>query len=221
MKERALISLSAVLVLVWGLTPLSVVSAQTMNRQPIATKGSRGNSWSAEAAQEPQTGSHHNAWLQGDEQQQKQLMGCYRLSADIEQRARDVYASLSKKPVDWQGVRNHYADIKKGCEFLIAKHEGFVSELNNGQRSWWDNRLREIMAVEFKLYARMGAIEGELKEPSPMHAGMTNLFHDLWRLFREWKDYYGLMGADMDIQNMNQKSTGAIRGLTGTQNPEQ
>ncbi len=146
-------------------------------------------------------------------------MGCYRLSSDLERHARDMYASLSKKPVDWQEVRNHYADINKGSRFLMIKHEEFESGLNNGQRSWWENRLREIVAVEFKLQARMGAIEGELKELSTMPASITNLFNDLWRLFREWKNYYGLMGADMDIQNIDQKSTGAIRGLSGTQNP--
>lgn len=219
MKKIAFISLSAVLVLVLGLTALSAVFAQTMSMQPIAGNVPKPNTWSAEAAQEPQTGSQHNAWLQGDERQQEQLMGCYRLSSDLERSARNVYASLLKNQVDSQGVRDHYAEIKKGCQFLIVKHGEFESGLNNGQRSWWENRLREIVAVEFKLQARMGAIEGQLKEQTIKPASIKNLFNDFWMLFKEWKNYYGLMGADMDIQNINQKSTGAIKGLSGTQNP--
>jgi hypothetical protein len=132
-----------------------------------------------------------------------------------------MYASLSKKPIDWQGIKNHYADIKNGCNFLIVKHEEFESGLNNGQRSWWESRMREIRAVEFKLQVRMGAIEGDLKEQSTKHVSMTNLFNDLWRLFKEWKNDYGLMGADMDIQNIDQKSISAIRGLSGAPNHEQ
>lgn len=198
---------------------ISTVIAQTMSRQSISANGTRANTWSAEATQGLQTGSQHNAWLEGDERQQEQLMGCYRLSSDLEQSARNVYASLLKNPVDSQGVRNHYAEIKKGCQFLIVKHEEFESGLNNGQSSWWENRLREIVAVEFKLQARMGAIEGQLKEQTIKPASIKNLFNDLWMLFKEWKNFYGLMGADMDIQNIDQKSTGAIKGLSGTQNP--
>lgn len=220
MKSTAFIIISVVLVLAWSFMALSAVFAQTMSRHSISGNGSSTNTWSVDTTQEPQIGSQHNAWLQGDDRQQKQLMGCYRLSSDLEQRAREVHASMSKNPIDWQGVRDHYADIKKGCQFLIGKHEEFESRLNNGQRSWWKSRLREIVAVELKLQARMGAIEGALKEQSTTHASIKNLFNDLWRLFREWKNVYGLMGADMDIQNINQKSTSAIRGLPGNQNPE-
>jgi hypothetical protein len=219
MKKTAIIIMSAVFLLTWNMTALSEVFAQTMSRQSTSGNGTRSNTWSAEATEEPQTGSQHSVWLQGDVRQQEQLMGCYRLSSDLERHARDMYASLSKKPVDWQEVRNHYADINKGSRFLIIKHEEFELGLNNGQRSWWENRLREIVAVEFKLQARMGAIEGKLKEQSTMPASIANLFNDLWRLFREWKYYYGLMGADMDIQNIDQKSISVIRGLSGTQNP--
>jgi len=219
MKKTTFISMSAVFVLVWSMTPLSAVFAQTLSRQPIPGGAHKQTLWSADAAREPQTGGQHNAWLQGDEQQQEQLMGCYKLSSDLEQHARDMYASLSKKPVDWQRVGHQYADIKKGDQFLIARHEEFMSGLNNGQRSWWESRLRKIMDVEFKLQARMGAIEGGLKEQPTMPASMKILFHDLWRLFKEWKDYYGLMGADMDIQNIDREPTGAIRGLSGTPNP--
>ncbi len=210
--------MTVVLVLALSFTALSAVFAQMMSRQSISGNGSRMNTWSADAAQEPHTGSRHNAWLQGDEKQQEQLMGCYRMSAGLEQHAQDVRGSLSKDPVDWQAVRDHYADIKKGCQFLIVKHEEFELGLNNGQRSWWESRLREIVAVEFKLQARMGAIEGDLKEQSIRHASTKNLFNDLSRLFKEWKNDYGLMGADMDIQNIDQQSTGTIRGLSDNQN---
>jgi hypothetical protein len=218
MKRTAFITVSIVLVLAWSFNALPVVSAQTMSRQSISANESRTNTWSADAAQEPQTGSRHNAWLQGDERQQAQLMGCYRLSADLEQHTQDVYGSLSKNPVDWQAVRDHFADIEKGYQFLIVKHEEFESGLSNGQRSWWESRLREILAVEFKLQARMGAIEGDLKEQPTRHTSTRKLFNDLRQLFKEWKNDYGLMGADMDIQNIDQKATGTIRGLSGNQN---
>jgi hypothetical protein len=216
MKRTTFIIISFVFVLAWSLTALSAVFAQTMSRQLISANGST-NAWSADAAQEPQTGSQHNSWLQGTERQQEQLMGCYRLSSDLEQSAQEIYASLSKNPVDWQAVRDHFADIEKGCQFLIVKQEEFESGLNNGQRSWWESRLREILAVEFKLQARMGAIEGDLKEQPTMHVSARKLFNDVRQLFKEWKNDYGLMGADMDIQNIDQKATGTIRGLSGNQ----
>jgi hypothetical protein len=217
MKRTAFIIISCVLVIAWSLTALSTVFAQTMSKQSISANGST-NTWSADTAQEPQTGSQHNSWLQGTEQQQEQLMGCYRLSSDLEQGVRDIYISVSKDQVDWQAVRDHFADIEKGCQFLIVKHEEFESGLNNGQRSWWENRLREILAVEFKLQARMGAIEGDLKEQPTIHASARKLFNDVRQLFKEWKNDYGLMGADMDILNIDQKATGTIRGLSSTPN---
>ena len=218
MKRTAFIIMSVVIVLAWSFVALSVVCAQTKGRQSISGNGFGTHKWSADATQEPQIGSQHNAWLQGNERQQELLMRCYMLSSDLEQRARNMYASLSKNPVDWQGVRALYADIKKECQFLIVKQEEFEAGLNNGQRSWWEGRLREIVALEFKLQARMGAIEGGLREQPTMHASTRNLFNDLWRFFKEWKNDYGLMGADMDIQNIDQKATGSIRGLSGNQN---
>jgi len=109
--------------------------------------------------------------------------------------------------------------MKKGEQLLITEHEEFVSGLNNGQRSWWESRLKKIMAIEFKLQARMGAIEGELKEKMPISRKIMPLFVDLEGQFKEWKDCYGQMGADMDIENLDQKSTGKIRGLPEPQKP--
>ena len=173
MKRTAFIIMSVVLVLAWSFTTLSAVFAQTMSRQSIPGNGSRTNTWSADAAQEPQTGSRHNAWLQGDERQQEQLMGCYRLSSDLEQRCPGhvrIAVKESGRLARQSGII--IADIEKGCQLLIVKHEEFESGLNNGQRSWWESRLREILAVEFKLQARMGAIEGDLKEQPTMHASI-------------------------------------------------
>ncbi len=146
-------------------------------------------------------------------------MGCYKLSSDLAQHVWDMHKALSKNTVDWPAVRNQYADMKKGEQLLIKEHEEFVSGLNNGQRSWWESRLKKIMAIEFKLQARMGAIEGELKETKPVPEKIMPFFIDLEGHFKEWKDCYGQMGADMDIENLDQKSTGKIRGLSEPQKP--
>ena len=146
-------------------------------------------------------------------------MGCYRLSSDLDHHARKMSKSLSKSPVDWPVVRNQYADMRKGVLLLIAEHEEFVSGLNNGQSSWWETRLQKIMAVEFKLEARMGAIEGEMKETMPGPEKLRRLLTDLAVQFKEWNDCYAQMGADMDSENLSRKAAGTIRGLSGAQNP--
>jgi hypothetical protein len=219
MKRAAFIIMSAILVVVWNLTTLSAVLAQTMSRQSNSGAGYRTNAWSADATQEPRTGSQHNAWLQGDGKQREELMGCYKLSSDLAYYVWDMHKALSKSTVDWSAFRNQYAEMKKGAELLIKEHEEFLSGLNNGQRSWWDTRLQKIMAVEFRLQARMGAIEGELKEKMPIPKKIMPLFVDLEGQFKEWKNCYGQMGADMDIVNLDQKSTGTIRGLSEPQKP--
>jgi hypothetical protein len=190
-----------------------------MSRQSIPGNGSRTNTWSAEAAQEPQTGSQHNAWLQGDGKQQEELMGCYKLCSELANHVRGMHKALSKNTVDWSSFRNQYVEMKRGVELLMKEHEEFLSGLNNGQRSWWEIRIQKIMAAEFKLQARMGAIEGELKEKMPAPEKIMNFFIDLEGQFKEWKDCYGQMGADMDIVNLDPKSTGKIRGLSEPQKP--
>jgi hypothetical protein len=61
MKRPAFIIMFAVVVIVWNMVTSSAVFAQTMSRQTISGKEYRTSTWSAEAAQEPQTGSQHNA----------------------------------------------------------------------------------------------------------------------------------------------------------------
>ena len=224
MDERLLektirIILSAVLLSVWLLTAVPIILAQTTGRLSVPGGGPIPRTWSADAAQAPQAGNRHNAWLQGDERQQVQLMGCYRLSSDLDHHARNMSKSLSKSPVDWMVVRNQYADMKKGVLLLIAEHEKFASGLNNGQSSWWETRLQQIMVVEFKLEARMGAIEGEMKETTPGPEKLGRLLTDIAVQFKEWNDCYAQMGADMDIENLGRKAAGTIRGLSGSQNP--
>jgi hypothetical protein len=219
MKRVAFIIMSVVLSFAWSLSFLSAVFAQTVNRHPISGNGYRTNVWSADATQKPQTGSQHNGWLQGNEKQQEDLMGCYKLSSDLVHYVRDMRKALSKNTVDWPAFRNQYADMKKGEQLLSAEHVEFVSGLNNGQQSWWEIRLQKVTAVEFKLQARMGAIEGELIEKMPVTEKIRSLFIDLEGQFKEWQDCYGKMGADMDIENLDQKSIGKIRGLSGPQNP--
>lgn len=219
MKTTTLIRVSAVLLLVWAFVPGPGIGAQMTDRPSARGGGPEPNRWSAEAKQEPRIGGRHNAWLQGDERQQEQLMGCYRLSSDLERHALGMQKLLPSSPVDWRVFRNQYADMKRGALLLMQEHEEFASGLNNGQTSWWKTRLQRIMVVEFKLQARMGAIEGELKDgmPAPVKIGM--LLMDLWEQFRVWNDCYAQIGADMDIENLNQKTSGAVRGLSGAQAP--
>ena len=146
-------------------------------------------------------------------------MGCYRLTSDIEHHERLMRKLLMKNPVDWPALRMQYADLKRGVQLLFEKHEEYVSELNTGQHSWWEARLREITASEFRLSARMGAIEGELKENTPRADSIRTLLIDLEMQFKDWKGCYAQMAADMDIENLDQKSPGKIKGLSGPHHP--
>jgi hypothetical protein len=219
LKKTIRIALSAFPLSVWLLIAVPIILAQTTGRPSDPGGGPIPRTWSADAAQAPQAGNRHNAWLQGDERQHIQLMGCYKLSSDLDHHARSMSKSLSKSPVDWLVVRNQYADMKKGVLLLIAEHEEFVSGLNNGQSSWWETRLQKIMVLEFKLEARMGAVEGEMKETTPGPEKLRRLLTDIAVQFKEWNDCYAQMGADMDIENLSRKAAGTIRGLPGTQNP--
>ena len=213
--KRAVHIIITILILSWG---VAVVFAQTTGRQPVSESGAMASAWSADASQEPQLGKRQNTWLQGDERQQEQLMGCYRLASDIEHHERFMRKLLLKNPIDWPNFRTRYTDLKRGVQLLFEKHEEYVSELNTGQRSWWEARLRNITASEFKLSARMGAIEGELKEDAPSADSIRTLLVDLEMQFKDWKDCYDQMAADMDIENLGQKSTGKIKGLSGPEN---
>lgn len=220
MKKVTVFFSSVILILACELAFVSGIVAQTMGKQPVHGTGSRTGNWSAESTPQLQAGSRNNVWLEGDEGQKEHLVGCYRLASDIEHHERLMRKPFFRNPVEWPAIRMQYADLKRSVQLLMAKHEEFVSELNNGQRAWWDARLRKITVSEFRLSARMGAIEGELKEKVPKADNVRSLLMELDVLFKDWKDCYSQMGADMNIGNLDQKSTSTIRGLSGVRNPE-
>ena len=170
--------------------------------------------------QEEQRQIQRNAWLQGDEQQQEQLEGCYRLSATLSQHSRDIRKILLATDVKWKEVAAQYEDLGRGVEILTEKHELFALGLNNGQRSWWESPLREIMALQLQLHEQMTSIGRELNGEKPQKLPMVKAFTDLDNQFRKWNRYYGQIGADMNMTDLEQRSApGKIRGLPGAQNP--
>ena len=170
--------------------------------------------------QEEQRQIQRNAWLQGDEQQQEQLEGCYRLSATLSQHSRDIRKILLATDVKWKEVAAQFEDLSRGVELLTEKHELFALGLNNGQRSWWESPLREIMALQLHLHEQMTSIGRELNGEKPQKLPMVKAFTDLDNQFRKWNRYYGQIGADMNMTDLEQRSApGKIRGLPGAQNP--
>ena len=122
--------------------------------------------------------------------------------------------------VDWKEVQAQYEDLKRGIQSLMEKHDLFSLGLNNGQRSWWERQMQEIMVVELQLQDRTEALNRDLNKEKPGSAQMAKAFTDLEGQFRKWNGYYRQIGADMNIQDMDQQSPPvAIRGLTGAQNP--
>jgi hypothetical protein len=102
----------------------------------------------------------------------------------------------------------------------MEKHDLFSMSLNNGQRSWWERQMQEIMAVELQLQDRTETLDREFNKEKPGSAHLAKVFTDLESQFRKWNGYYQQIGADMNIQNLDQLSAPvAIRGLTGAQNP--
>jgi len=169
--------------------------------------------------QEEQRQVQRNAWLQGDEQQQEQLEGCYRLSATLAQHSRDIRKILLATDVKWKEVAAQYEDLGRGVELLTEKHELFALGLNNGQRSWWESPLREIMALQLQLHEQMASIGRELNGERPQKLPMVKAFTDLDNQFRKWNRYYGQIGADMNMDLEQRSAPGKIRGLPGAQNP--
>ncbi len=163
--------------------------------------------------------SQRNAWLQGDEAQQEQLTGCFQLSATLSQHARDIRKLLLSTEVNWKEVQNQHEDLNRGIQLLTEKHDQFAMGLNNGQQSWWERQLKEIMAIQMYLHDRTETIGRELKEEKPGSAPMAIAYTDLDGQFRKWNSYYGQIGADMNIQLEQRSAPGRIRGLPGAQNP--
>jgi len=223
MKKATAGLVTVVFVLLWfafALTAQAQVGGSSKDRmtKPIGptAPGMKGQ----QQEQQEERPIQRNAWLQGDEQQQEQLEGCYRLSATLSQHSRDIRKILLATDVKWKEVAAQYEDLSRGVEFLTEKHELFALGLNNGQRSWWESPLREIMALQLQLHEQMTSIGRELNGERPQKLPMVKAFTDLDNQFRKWNRYYGQIGADMNMTDLEQRSApGKIRGLPGAQNP--
>lgn len=161
-----------------------------------------------------------NAWLQGDDRQQEQLVGCYRLSATLAQHSRDVRKTLIATDIQWKEIAAQYEDLNRGFAQLTEKHEQFALGLNNGQQSWWERPLQEIMALQLQLNEQLVSIGRGLASERPEKLAMVKAFTDLDNQFRKWNRVYGQIGADMKIEDLEQMAAPRkIRGLPGAQNP--
>jgi hypothetical protein len=183
--------------------------------RPIGPTGTKGPPEQQEERQ-----IQRNAWLQGDEQQQEQLVGCYRLSALLAFHSREIRKMLVATDIQWKEIAAQSEDLNRGFAQLTEKHEMFALGLNNGQRSWWERPLQEIMALQLQLNEQMVSIGRGLNGEKPEKLPMVKAFTDLDNQLRKWNRVYGQIGADMKIQDLEQRADpGKIRGLPGAQNP--
>ena len=223
MKKLTAIVFAAGLVCLWAF-PVLPLQAQSRDQKapkqigPVSP-GDKGKPGQLEQPEERQ--APRNAWLQGDEKQQEKLTGCFRLSSILSQHALAIRKMLIVGEVDWKEVAAQYEDLKRGTQQLMEKHEEFTMQLNNGQRSWWERQLQDIMLIELQLNERSEAIGRELKGERPGSAQLAKVFTDLEGQFRKWNNYYRQIGADMNIQDLEQQAAPiVIRGITGAQNPK-
>jgi hypothetical protein len=220
MRETTLKILAAGLVFLWVLSALPL-QAQNQPRPPKqvgpVTPSDKGKIGQYEQPEDRPT--QRNAWLQGDEKQQEQLTGCFRLSSVLTQHSMAIRKMLIVSDVDWTEIRAQYEDLTRGIQQLMEKHDEFTMQLNNGQRSWWERQLQDIVVIELQLNERSQMIGRELTGEKPGAAQLVKSLTDLEGQFRKWNGYYKQFGADMDIQNLESAPV-VIRGLTGGQNPK-
>jgi hypothetical protein len=219
MKKAAVWLVTVVFVLLGILSVLTAeaqMGSSSKDRvRPIGPTGTKGPPEQQEERQ-----IQRNAWLQGDEQQQEQLVGCYRLSALLAFHSREIRKMLVATDIQWKEIAAQSEDLNRGFAQLTEKHEMFALGLNNGQRSWWERPLQEIMALQLQLNEQMVSIGRGLNGEKPEKLPMVKAFTDLDNQFRKWNRVYGQIGADMKIQDLEQLAApGKIRGLPGAQNP--
>jgi hypothetical protein len=207
----------------FGVLSVLPLHAQTRDVRPPKQIGPTSPSDKGKAGQTEQQEERpvlRNAWLQGDEKQREQLSGCFRLSSILTQHALGIRKMLIVSEVNWKEIQAQYEDLKRGFLLLMERHEQFVMGLNNGQRSWWDRQMQEIMAVELQLQDRTETLNRDLDKEKPESAQLAKAFTDLEGQFRRWNGYYRQIGVDMNIQDLDQQAAPiTIRGLTGAQNP--
>ena len=219
MKKVAVWLVTVVFVLLGFLSVLTAeaqMGSSSKDRvRPIGPTGTKGPPEQQEERQ-----IQRNAWLQGDEQQQEQLVGCYRLSALLAFHSREIRKMLIATDIQWKEIAAQSEDLNRGFAQLTEKHEMFALGLNNGQRSWWERPLQEIMALQLQLNEQLVSIGRGLNGEKPEKLPMVKAFSDLDNQFRKWNRVYGQIGADMKIQDLEQRADpGKIRGLPGAQNP--
>lgn len=219
MKKATVWLVTVVFVLLGILSALTAeaqIGSSSKDRvRPIGPTGTKGPPEQQEERQ-----IQRNAWLQGDEQQQEQLVGCYRLSALLAFHSREIRKMLVATDIQWKEVSAQYEDLNRGFAQLTEKHEMFALGLNNGQQLWWERPLQEIMALQLQLHEQMESIGRGLNSERPEKLPMVKAFTDLDNQFRKWNRAYGQIGADMKIQDLEQRADpGKIRGLPGAQNP--
>ena len=200
----------------FALTAEAQIGSSSKDRvRPIGPTGTKGPPEQQEERQ-----IQRNAWLQGDEQQQEQLVGCYRLSALLAFHSREIRKMLVATDINWKEVSAQYEDLNRGFAQLTEKHEQFALGLNNGQQSWWERPLQEIMALQLQLNEQLVSIGRGLTSERPEKLPMVKAFTDLDNQFRKWNRVYGQIGADMKIEDLEQLAAPRkIRGLPGAQNP--
>ena len=222
MKNTTAKILAAGLVLLWALSTLPAEAQRSQDRAPKGigptAPGMRGQQGQADT--QPEKTTQRNAWLEGDEKQQDLLSECFRLSSILTQHTLGIRTMLIVSDVNWKEIQAQYEDLKRGIQLLMEKHEQFAVGLNNGQRSWWERQMQEIMGIELRIQEGLVPLDRDVKKEKPEAAPLAKVFTDLEGQFRRWNGYYRQIGADMNLQDLDQLSAPtAIRGLTGAQNP--
>ncbi len=220
-KTTAKILAAGLVLLLWGFSALPAEAQSSRDRGPkqMGPTSPSDKSKGGQTEQEEKQ-IQRNAWLQGDEKQQEQLVGCFRLSSILTQHALGIRKMLIVSEVNWIEIQAQYEDLKRGMLLLMEQHDQFVMGLNNGQRSWWERQMQEIMALELQLQDRMETLHRDLNKEKPASAQLAKVFTDLEGQFRKWNGYYRQIGVDMNIKDLDQQAGPiTIRGLTGAQNP--
>jgi hypothetical protein len=221
MKETTAKILVAGLVLLWVFSALPAGAQSSRDRGAPKQIGPTAPGMKGQQEQQQaERPAQRNAWLQGDEKQQEQLAECFRLSSILTQHTLGIRKMLIMSEVNWKEIQAQYDDLKRGIQLLMEKHEQFVIGLNNGQRSWWERQMQEIITVELQLHDRTETLDRDLNKEKPGSAQLAKAFTDLEGQFRKWNGYYRQIGADMNIPDLDQQlAPVTIRGLTGAQNP--
>jgi hypothetical protein len=225
MRKAAATILAVLFVLSGWMSAMAVhaqVGSSTRDRtvRPMGPQGYSSRGVQEQPQQQEDRSVQRSAWLRGDDRQQEQLSGCFGLSSALAQHSRDIRKMVTAGSVKWKEVAGQVEDLQRGITLLSERHEQFAQGLNNGQRSWWEKPLQDIMLIQLALSDRIGEIDRNLKGEKPEAVPLTKALSDLEGQFRKWHDMYGQIAADMGLEAVEPRSSsGAIRGLPGAQGP--